>query len=496
MSSPGVGGTTVGSHLKPEAFQLEQTAQDVSAKQSTMIVKDTLQLSFTDMKEPHFKYGNDPKRPLLPMFTQVATYRSDRPDQAWLKTFDQLKQKLPSKLKAQLEQQLKLPPNRRDPRFEGLRRGLEFAAKGLYWLRGAANAITLDEKDRQARDSEYIESLLTTFNEMFEALKRTVLSLPPTSKERAALLQCTKRVPGILLAIGKKRAANKEVALQDRKILREIDEIRSHLKKSLGESPLMIPYYLLDQLEVIHQLSFKGLNLPLYKTLRDLHSLLSYGGHEITFVGKAVSSLGKKLLSILPESIFDKERHTLINILLCGMLAIFQQGAKKQDFGYRLIISMLLTSKFATRMGYRWLKGLLYSDKESRLMTGTILGSAFGSLLIFTNFRALQEEQKEELLKVIDSPLRLLVKRLLIEIDSFEELSGLKLMLRKSERHLEIEPIELVNECQEGLARLEIEEAKLSEDVENINKLLQTIREQMEEHQTDEQKLAFTQNPA
>lgn len=490
MTSPGVGGTSIGSHIRTEAFQQPLTAQDAQAKQGLIMVKDTIQMSFTQMTEARFKYANDPKRPLLPMFIQVSTSQAEKPDMAWVKLFDQMKENLPDDLKSALARQMTYPKESRDPRFEGLRRGLEFAAKGLYWLRGAAKGVTIDEKERRKRDEIFVEESLTHFKLVFDTLQKVITRLHPTAKVRPFLMQFVRRVPPILHAIGKRRGDSEyEIDTHDKRILQEIEEMRSYLKQQLGEAPLFTAYYLLDQLEVLHQLSYHGINLPLYKCLLQMHDQLCYSSNESSFIGKAISALGEKILSLVKPSIFDKERNGLINLMLTGVMSLFQGGTKEHDFGFRLIISMLIASRFVTKMGGIWLKGLLYSESESRLLTSALLGSSMGSLLVLTGYRALQDQEKEELLHVLHTPLKLVIMRLLKDLEGNDELSDFKVYARKVLKVLENHPQELFVEVEQGVEKLHINSEKFALDLEAANQLIALIRSQMEYAAQEEQKM-------
>lgn len=138
----GVGGSIGGpQQLTPQ--EIEASAWAVVNRERLGIVKDTVEIPFTQVGGNVWKYNTDSSRPtLMPMGTS-RTMAGEEPktDESWKGSYEQLLDKLPPGMKARLLREQGKAAEARSQDYTTLDKQLTQVAKGLTWMEKAGRPL-------------------------------------------------------------------------------------------------------------------------------------------------------------------------------------------------------------------------------------------------------------------------------------------------------------------------------------------------------------------
>lgn len=142
ITGSGVGGT-IGGPPQPTTRELETIAANEIAKQMGGLVKDTLEVPFTQLGGNVWKYQSSANRPSLPPLTQnrVLVGYEPPPDDSWKSLAKDIVDHLPDDFKGRYLTQMSLPFEERDLLFVALDNLLNATAKALFLLNEAAEPV-------------------------------------------------------------------------------------------------------------------------------------------------------------------------------------------------------------------------------------------------------------------------------------------------------------------------------------------------------------------
>lgn len=142
MTGMGVGGN-IGGPQQPTPQEMEASAWAVVNRERLGIVKDTVDISFTQVGGNVWKYSSDSSRPtLMPMGTsRTMAGEEPKPDESWKDNYDQLVNKLPPGMKARLQRELGKTSEFRNPDYTTLDNQLTTLAKGIAWMAKAEQPV-------------------------------------------------------------------------------------------------------------------------------------------------------------------------------------------------------------------------------------------------------------------------------------------------------------------------------------------------------------------
>lgn len=142
ISGSGQGGV-IGRLPEPTDRELENTAATQIARQMMGIVADSLDIPFTQIGGNIWRYQSDAGRPLLPHLgtTRIAKEQSQASGGLWKDFFKELVDKLPLDLRERLNEDMAKSFEDHHPSLLNLRYLLSNTAKGLAWLKQAAEPM-------------------------------------------------------------------------------------------------------------------------------------------------------------------------------------------------------------------------------------------------------------------------------------------------------------------------------------------------------------------
>lgn len=142
VTGSGSGGN-IGGPQQPLQRELETTAWTDVNKMLLAIVKDSIDLSFTEMGGNVKRHHTEPGRPTLhPMLNlRTASGGITEEDQSWLPHYEELLDLLPADLKEQLAEDQALPFESRHPLLVCLDNLLKALAKAAAWLEVAISPV-------------------------------------------------------------------------------------------------------------------------------------------------------------------------------------------------------------------------------------------------------------------------------------------------------------------------------------------------------------------
>lgn len=197
MSTSGVGGNSLGSP-SIDTHKDETTANNQNIRHNLAIVKDNIDVSFTQMGDPYKNYQAASDRPVLPMYITSLAARAKQMEQTpWAELLEEMKESMHPKLQAKLLHQEGLPKNKKDPLYAGLQKGLEWMAESLWYLRRAKKFRGRSAKDAQAILSGRLQRKRNYIEEILKAFEGYVGSLDPLNSERLDLKEALKRAKRI-----------------------------------------------------------------------------------------------------------------------------------------------------------------------------------------------------------------------------------------------------------------------------------------------------------
>ena len=137
MTSLGSGLTSnIGGPQEPTPRELEATAATQVSRSAMAIVRDSLEIPFTQMGGQIWKYKSDPNRPTLMQTgsTRVSIPRDEVTDESWKPFFDDLVSKMHPDMRMRLMADMKKPFEMRNAFYSVLENVLNTTAKGLAGL--------------------------------------------------------------------------------------------------------------------------------------------------------------------------------------------------------------------------------------------------------------------------------------------------------------------------------------------------------------------------
>lgn len=483
----------------------EQSATNVIARQQQMIVKDTLDVPLSKMQGQsdlhRYYYQSAENKPKLPMYLEVFLTRPDRQEETWPQAFKELAGKLSKELKAFLKKEMEKPANQRDPSFNSLKRSLEFAARGLDWIRGCKGVkVKINDEERKKVEKAQTKATLDFYRELVQASNKVAKSLPPFKREREYLYHMGMRIPPIISAVGAKRERiekNASLSKSDKIILKEIAELRNYMGKNLGEKHPMITTFLIDYLEVIHQLSYPQLAKPLFKMLHFQSSLAEMEYSALNRLLGPFQALTQGMAALGGVEPFVKETETYLGVMLLCFLSLLDQGEKEKDFTFFLKLALLMASHFLKSLGKELMQGFLVSEKSAEWMGQSMLGLSCSLLFIWMKFRKLHEKESDELFdafKPLFAEALQSTARFVEEKEGYEELKTacgkLSLSLAQGNRD------DFVQEMGKALNRMGLHPLEIEKTVKGLRELDSTIRETLLEDAKDKNRLAFSARSA
>lgn len=498
-----LGGTPTGSpqHTQDAANIREQSATKVVARQDQMIVKDTIEVPLTKMAGDIWKYRQSETKAMMPMYLQVLLNRGDRTGPTWPQAFKELAQKLPDSLKALMQRELLKPQGNREESFEGLKKSLEFAAKGLDWLRGCKGVkVSINDEERKKAEKAKTQETLDFYKEIFQASLTVAEGLKPFCPEREYLLQMATKIPDIITAIGAKREKallKRDFTQGDKAVAQEIDALRRYLKKNLGEKSPMIGLFLIDQLEVLHHLAFPNLNKRLFKMLWLQNKCSEV---EFSLLHRMLGPLMNLSDEIAKRGAYQPiavESSVYIGELLLSFLYVMERSEKKKDFTFFLSLTLLISSTFLETIGKGFMKALLIDDKSEEWIKNTILALTAGMMFYDLKMKKLHEKESEEVFEIFKGTFLLALSNTMSFLENREGEEEVLAVVLKLIRAIEnSDSDEFIKEMERGFTKLGIKPTDVDKALKGLEELSELVSHDIAEADKEQHKLAFSARSA
>ena len=492
-----VAGTPIGSPQGPQdaAMQREQSATKLMAQQQTMLVKDTLEVPLSKLQgtdDTHrYYYQSSQNKPLMPMYVQVFLNREEKQPPTWPQCFKELESKLPEELKAFLKE-TDDPP---------LKKSLEFAAKGLDWLRDCKGVnIKINDEERKKIEQMQTEESLDFYREVLQACNAVAKRLPPMKRERDFLYHMGMKIPIIISSIGAKRKKveqKRTFSRGDEVILKEIDELKLYMDKNLGERRPILAGFLIEQLEVIHQLSYPALNKRFYRILSLHDKLREMDFSSINRLLGPFQFLSDRIAELGAKEPFCKEASVYIAEMLLLFIYLFDRNEKKKDFTFFLQLTFMMASGFLQELGKEMMQGLLIDERSADWIYKSVLGVAASMLFTLMKIKKLHEKESEELFEMFKPTLIKALSANEAYLEDREGLDELKAVSKKLNLALEQENQEVfVEETVKALASVGINQMDLEKTLRGLDELNKIIQENLLGSEKERNKLAYTARSA
>lgn len=142
LSGSGIGGS-IGGPQQYSQTEIEATAWTLVNKERLGVVKDTVEIPFTQVGGNVWKYSTDSGRPtLMPLgSTRTTTGEEEKPDESWKDFYDQLLNKLPPQIKSRIQSELGKSFEFRNANYIVLDQALAALAKGMGWMESVEEPI-------------------------------------------------------------------------------------------------------------------------------------------------------------------------------------------------------------------------------------------------------------------------------------------------------------------------------------------------------------------
>lgn len=175
MTSLGSGLTSnIGSPQQPSVTEMEASAWTQVNKSALGILKDSLEVPFSQLGGQIWKYKSDANRPtLVPTgTTRTLMPKEDKTDESWKPFFDDLVSKMHPQMRARLTADMKKPFETRNTFYSVLENVLNTTAKGLASLERAQQPQTPEQASfkRTLENQALIGTALVATSEQSEAM--------------------------------------------------------------------------------------------------------------------------------------------------------------------------------------------------------------------------------------------------------------------------------------------------------------------------------------
>lgn len=175
-------GDEIGGPLNPSIFEIETRGIVNVNRELLGILRDTLQVSFTELGGQVWKYQASANRPVLPALvsTRMQTPDFSVDDKMWKEYYEDLLNNLPPTIREKLEYDLKSPLKDRDNAYIALENILTATARTLAFINAASAPI-----DPGSIEQRYAE--LNALLPLFTATSTTTLGKAFFNKAREFL---------------------------------------------------------------------------------------------------------------------------------------------------------------------------------------------------------------------------------------------------------------------------------------------------------------------
>jgi hypothetical protein len=303
------------------------------------------------------------------------------------------------------------------------------------------------------------------------------------------------KIPLIIAAVGSKREKVKsklDFSRGEKVIVQEIEELKGYLDKNLAEQRPLAASFLMEHLEVIHQLSYPELNKRFYKMLWLQGQLFEIDSSWMNRLLGPFQFLNEQMAKFATKY-FMKEASIYIGQLLLLFLFLWDRNEKKKDFTFFLKLTLLTASKFLKKMAQELMQGLIIEEKAAAWVSQTVLGVSAAMLFVWMKFKKLHEKESEELFltfkPLFDSTLE-------NSLSFFENKEGsefiqsfalkLKLALEEESSDSFVDEMTRIFTHVLGISPLEIEKT-----IKGIEELNLTIQENLLASEKEKNKLAY-----